>query len=162
MDDYEIMRNGDIVSHKYRQPRTMKPYLSRFGYPLLTLSHKNVKTRHLVHRLVAMEHISNIDNKPEVNHIDGNKQNNHVDNLEWVTSKENMSHASKAGLLSNPRPHKRKIAPLERLTVRALNTCGCTQDLLAQQYGVSQHLIWKIINSTESITNRTECRNGVT
>jgi hypothetical protein len=52
----------------------------------------------MIHTLVAEAFIPNPDCKKFVNHIDGNKRNNHVSNLEWVTSKENMSHAIRTGL----------------------------------------------------------------
>lgn len=59
---------------------------------------KSCKT-HILHRLIAMTHIENPDNKPEVNHIDGNRTNNASSNLEWVTRKENLEHAVKLGLI---------------------------------------------------------------
>lgn len=62
------------------------------------------------HRLAALAFCPNPDHKLEVNHKDGNthnnycgcKENNYQDsNLEWVTSKENMEHASQNGLINH-------------------------------------------------------------
>ena len=61
------------------------------------------------HRLAAIEFVPNPYNKPEVNHIDGKTNNNYCgceknnykdSNLEWVTSIENMAHASKNNLIN--------------------------------------------------------------
>lgn len=78
----------------------------------------NVKGNKLYsHRVAAQAFISNPLNKPAVNHIDGDTKNNYVgckelnytdSNLEWVTNKENMEHASKHGLI-NKDSEKRKI-----------------------------------------------------
>lgn len=83
----------------------------------LSLSGMN-KSKQYSHRLAAKAFIPNPENKPEVNHKDGNTQNNYCgckendyldSNLEWVTSKENMEHASKNGLV-NHESLLRKIA----------------------------------------------------
>lgn len=47
-----------------------------------------------VHRLVAEYFISEIPNGYEVNHINGNTKDNRVENLEIVSHKENMIHAT--------------------------------------------------------------------
>ena len=70
------------------------------GYLQVGMTNKNkYRVNRYIHRLVAETFIPNLDNKKEVNHIDGDKTNNRVDNLEWVTRKENMQHASKNNLL---------------------------------------------------------------
>lgn len=72
---------------------------------------KGKKFYHLkIHRLVALYFLPNPFMKKEVNHIDGNKLNNRVDNLEWVSHKENMIHASKINLISKkPRTLGKKL-----------------------------------------------------
>ena len=64
------------------------------GYRMFWYQGKNK----YVHRYVAITHIPNPKNLPEVNHKDGNRSNNHVENLEWVTRKENHHHAMKMKL----------------------------------------------------------------
>lgn len=67
-------------------------------YPQVSLWAGNVGTSFYVHRLVALAHIPNPEDKPEVNHKDGVRSNNAHTNLEWVTSLENKLHAIGEGL----------------------------------------------------------------
>ena len=77
------------------------------GYASVRMPYGN----YLVHRMVADAFIPNPGNKPQVNHKDGNKRNNNVSNLEWVTAKENMEHASKTGLLIRGKKEKAIYTP---------------------------------------------------
>ena len=64
------------------------------GYKRLRIGNN----KYLLHRLVAITFIPNLENKEQVNHIDGNKLNNNLENLEWVTNTENQIHKVKIGL----------------------------------------------------------------
>lgn len=67
----------------------LKYRVAQNGYGLICMSKKN----YLVHRLVAIHHISDDNLLLDVNHIDSNKLNNVSTNLEWVTKKQNTQHA---------------------------------------------------------------------
>jgi hypothetical protein len=68
----------------------------------------------LAHRLVALAWIPNPDSeKNVVNHIDGVPSNNRKDNLEWVTQKENVNHASAIGLINHR--HGKQSRPIWRI-----------------------------------------------
>ena len=41
------------------------------------------------------QRITEIENKPQINHKDENKSNNSVDNLEWMTAKENINYGTR-------------------------------------------------------------------
>lgn len=87
--------NGRNGSKIFRKGRILKGQLTKQGYEKVNLYKARKMRSFVVHRLVAINFIDNVENKPEVNHIDGNKLNNKANNLEWVTSSENQIHAYK-------------------------------------------------------------------
>ena len=118
---YQISNFGNVRSldHIVLKPNTTTPVLY-LGKPLklqvghrghlrVTLHNSKYKVTRSVAKLVAYHFVpipkylldQRLSKKNlEVNHIDGNKLNNRSDNLEWVTHKGNMAHASSTGLLS--------------------------------------------------------------
>lgn len=97
MQDYEITKDGKIISLKHNKKREIKGYIDKYGYRRVLIYVNGKRKKYFVHRLVAEKYIPNPDNLPQVNHKDGDKLNNCVDNLEWVTPKENIEHAIKKG-----------------------------------------------------------------
>jgi hypothetical protein len=64
---------------------------------------------YMVHRLVALAFVANVDDKPTVNHLDRDKTNNKTSNLCWATDQEQAEHVvATTPLEEQVRPKLRK------------------------------------------------------
>jgi len=89
---YCIFKDG-AVYNTIRKAK-VKPIKNASGYCYVTISNKETKKNHYVHRIVAEHFIENKDkNKTQVNHKNKKRDDNRIENLEWVTGSENMIHA---------------------------------------------------------------------
>ena len=116
---YQISNLGNVKSLNYnhtKKPKLLTLKHHHSGYVMVVLCNDYGNKNCNIHTLVARAFIPNPENKPYVNHIDGNKANNCVSNLEWVTAKENTSHAIKNNLRldSNMRGRMGNNSPLKK------------------------------------------------
>jgi hypothetical protein len=87
--NYEVSSSGNIRHIKFK--KILKPQIAkRGGYLKITLCKNNKIYSITIHRAVAISHLDNPKNYPEVDHKDGNKWNNNVSNLRWVTKNDNL------------------------------------------------------------------------
>ena len=94
-DNYYINTDGEIYS--IASNKIIKEVISNSGYSQVCLWKNGKKKNFLVHRLVALTFLPNIQNLPEVNHKDFNKQNNKLINLEWCSRQYNLDYSLNAG-----------------------------------------------------------------
>lgn len=116
------------------------------GYLRVTLSENGKFQRLQVHRLVAEAFHENPSNRPHVHHIDHDKVNNRADNLLWVTPRENIAAAKRAGrthALDNPNRATKLTAGCVR-QIRALLKTDLTQQQIANRFGITQAIVSKI------------------
>ena len=139
LDDYEITREGQVINK--HTGRALKPQPNDKGYGRVHIGRKF----YFVHRLVAELYVPNPECKPQVNHINGDKTDNRSENLEWVTNKENRSHAvkSKLHLQGEDCPwHKLSV---DDVTYIRDNPRGLMQKELAEMFGVKPSTISSIV-----------------
>lgn len=133
---YQVDTDGNVYS--LHSKLRLRPY-PKNGYLTVFLGTKVMR----IHRLVALTHIPNPENKPEVNHKNGNKVDNRIENLEWVTRGENVRHARdilgidfKATLTGSPP----KLTYEQAQTIRTLKGKRTARQL-AKEYNVSRSCI---------------------
>lgn len=100
---YKIYDDGRVESFCKGKQFFLKPYIvdKKENYLVVRLyldQQSGPQKNRRVHRLVAEHFVPGGKPGLEVNHVNGNKQDNRAENLEWVTCKENIHHAFKAGL----------------------------------------------------------------
>lgn len=87
ISNYEISNYG-IVRNK-TNGYLLKPSLNNKGYYIVCLSHNKIIKNYLLHRLIAIYFIPNLDNKPNVDHNNNITTDNRIHNLRWCNHSEN-------------------------------------------------------------------------
>ena len=148
---YSVTECGRVYRHSYvdkmnrlLKGRWIKPYIDSGGYYYTRLKKKHIA----IHRLVAMAHLPNQDNKPEVNHKDGDKLNNNVENLEWVTASENSQHAYDSGLRGIAENHcNAKLKNSDVVEIKRLYSLGShTQKEIGIMFDTAHTNVSRIVN----------------
>lgn len=94
--DIDSARWGTV---QFRRGRVLCPGLDSQGYPQIQLCRNGRIVPVSVHRLVAIAFLgAPKEGRIQVNHKYGIKTDNRATELEWVTPKENTSHAFQVGL----------------------------------------------------------------
>lgn len=143
---YLISPDGKIFS--ITRNRYIKSFTNRFGYEMVYLYPQNGEKRKAIflHKLLAINFISNPKNLPVVDHIDGDKSNNSLENLEWVTSRENQLRAINIGLKRVFRGTEQGNAKLDEKQILYIRSSNKKQRDLAKELGVAQSTIWAAKN----------------
>lgn len=130
----KVTKAGEVFNKGVK----LKPKLIR-GY----LKVKIDGSTYSVHRLVALAHIPNPDNKPCVCHRDNDRTNNTVENLYWGTYKENTQQCIKDGRF---RPGGR--IPLDEFSISCLlyeYRLGKPRKILKKKFGIGDSTISRLV-----------------
>lgn len=142
--NYGITKEGKVFS--FNKNKFLSLGIKSNGYVICWLWSKNKVKVHHVHRLVCEHFLGDIRNK-DINHKDGNKLNNNIDNLEIVTHKENMEHASKNNLMAKgSRCNRSSLTEKDIKVIRnSYIPYKVTYKMLGDKYGLCYQTIYDII-----------------
>jgi len=144
---YAVTKDGRVWSYPKqsgaspRPGRWMKQLSSANGYLRVCLTKDSRRYWRYIHRLVAFAYIPQVDGKKIINHIDGNKENNNVSNVEWSNHSDNLNHAYRNGLNKKPTLTKEQVSEIKT----TYENKEMKQSEIAEQFGISQALVSKII-----------------
>lgn len=140
---------------RFYKGKILAQIIDHKGYLVVGLS---INTKHqskLVSRLVAIAHIPNPDNLPEVNHCgllpngkEGNKLDNRAVSLKWATSSENSQHSIDNGLQIPLKGEEIKTSVLKEHQViefRNLYSNGVSCYRIAKDYNISYGTVYDVI-----------------
>lgn len=124
-----------------------------------TGSYRKIKlgsARYYVHRLVCEAFHGAPFDGATVDHIDGNRGNNTPHNLEWVTRAENTRRQNRdgRGVAKGGKHPLAKLSDAQSASIKSLKDAGQKPRQIAEQFGVSPALIYKILSGHR----RTHCQ----
>ena len=142
--DYMVSNLGRIkriVGHGCRLERIIKPFDNGRGYFFVSLFKDKKRHPKIVHRLVAIHFVDNLNHKDQVNHINGDKTDNCCSNLEWCTMEENIQHAIENKLMGV------KLTKDDVKFIRLAHSTGeFSNKQLAKRFNVTYTCIYKVVN----------------
>ena len=152
---YQVSNTGRIKSLSRRVPGLntnteiiLKPHTDKDGYLIVGLHNHGKSSNKKISRLVAQAFIPNPDNLPEVNHKDENKKNNNAENLEWCTTRYNLTYGNRLNCSRGTNNSKHKLTEKQVLEIKRTYVKGDLQfgqSALARQYNVSHQSIALIV-----------------
>ena len=151
---YQVSNFGRVRSYareRYSEPLILKSIHDSDGYCCVNLCYaeKGIRGRLTkVHRLVAKAFIDNPNNLPEINHKDEDKTNNRADNLEWCTTRYNLTYGNRLNCARGSNNYHSKLTQSQVDEIRRDYIKGDRefgQSALGKKYGVSHGSIAAIV-----------------
>jgi archaellin len=125
--NYEVSDLGNIRIKKTKY--IMKPFRNEAGYLRISISNDICRSKKFyIQRLVAIEFLPNLENKPTVNHKNNKRDDNRLCNLEWSTMSEQNIHKHKTNNKFQKRINVKAIWRIDLYTLEKLEKFNSTTE----------------------------------
>lgn len=123
--NYEVSDLGNVRVKETKY--IMKPFTNEAGYLRISISNDLYKRKKFyIQRLVAIEFLPNLENKPTINHKNNIRNDNRLCNLEWSTISEQNIHKHKTNNKFEKRINIKAIWRLDLNTLEKLEKYDST------------------------------------
>ena len=138
-----------VSGYNTPRPRKLRPSAHRNGYLSVSVSVDNKAKRALVHRLVAEAFHGPAPDRHDVCHLNHDRTDNRPENLKYGTRSENckMSSSNYGHWRKGVKPASTKLEEHQNLEIVARYAAGACQQDIADEYGVTQGLVSRIIRT---------------
>ena len=90
LTDYEVTKEGEVISYKGLSPRVLKPWVATGGYLAVKITQNKIAKSFSLHRIVMQVHGNHTPIKGmDIDHIDNDKTNNNINNLQVISHYDN-------------------------------------------------------------------------
>lgn len=148
---YEVSDKGRVYSIKYGTImfQSKKKCTATYECRTVKLQNEGNIKGFGVHRLVALAHIPNPNNLPEVDHIDNDPTNNNKNNLQWSTKGDQIRWAYERGRdrKGGDKAHTAKFTNEQVKELRLKYKNGVRFFELKKQYSISETSLCSIIKN---------------
>jgi hypothetical protein len=150
-DAYEVSSFGAVrrcvVGRNGRKPAPLKPWISRVGYPMVTVVLGKQRKHFTIHRLVALVFLGPPpSHRHVVAHNDGTRTNCCSSNLRWALPAENHADMLIHGTRCQGETHGcAKLTAEAVRDVRDAALAGEPQRAIAGRFGIHQAQVHRIV-----------------
>lgn len=136
-----------------RRGRVLSTWVGQNGYRYVTIQIAPRRLKYLVHRLVGRAFVPGYFERATIDHINGDKLDNRPENLQWVSLAQNTALQWGTGLvnLRGENHPSAKMSDAQTRAVPALVASGLSYYAIAEMFGVSHSLIYKIMSGKKPI-----------
>lgn len=149
---YECSTAGNFRSARTargtRKNKNLRPYSGATGYKQLALRKDGKYHRHYAHRLIAATFIGHSD--LPVNHKNGVKADNRIENLEYVTTQENLLHATRIlGVRRGAKHWNARLSEADVAEIHRLRSLGTLQKDIGAKFGIKRATVAGILTKRQ-------------
>jgi predicted XRE-type DNA-binding protein len=147
-EDYEISKNGEIISLKYGKWKYLNPGINKDGYREVRLYKDGYGYLKRIGYIILSAFVSSCPRGKEMSHLNGNKLDDRLENLKWETHEKNIQRRIEHGTANKGEKNGRaKLTNNQVIQIKKMIAQRYIQGYIAGMFNISRPIISHIKNN---------------